>query len=129
VRPALPASFATWVNPLSWILTLVIVVKINACGFWSNDNHESNKWYQSNRSRVQNSPGERWWGHCWHVHPTLPMSFTTWVNSLSWILTLAIVAEINACKFWSNDNRESNIIDTQMSNEKTLQQQWMILWN
>jgi hypothetical protein len=24
---------------LLWILTLVIVVEINTCGFWSNDNH------------------------------------------------------------------------------------------
>jgi hypothetical protein len=35
---ALPASFATWVNPLSWILTPTIVAEINACGLWSNDN-------------------------------------------------------------------------------------------
>jgi hypothetical protein len=57
------------------------------------------------------------------------VSFATWVNPLLWILTLAIVAKINACGFWSNDNRESNTIDTQMSNENTLKQQWMILWN
>jgi hypothetical protein len=34
----LPASFTTWVNPLLWILTLVIVAKINVYGFWSNEN-------------------------------------------------------------------------------------------
>jgi hypothetical protein len=35
----LPMIFASWINPLSWILNLEIVVDINACGFLSNDNH------------------------------------------------------------------------------------------
>lgn len=29
----LPASFATWVNPLSWILTMAIVAEITPTGF------------------------------------------------------------------------------------------------
>jgi hypothetical protein len=32
------------------------------------------------------------------------VNFTTWVNTLLWILTLVIVEEINAYRFWSNDN-------------------------
>ena len=105
----LPVFFATWTNRLSWILTLAIVAETNTCGFWSNDNHDSNKWYQSDRSRVRNSPGSRWGGDCWTLGSTLPVCFATWTNYLSWILTLEIVVETKACGFWSNGNRDSNI--------------------
>lgn len=36
---------------------------------------------------------------------TLPMCFATWTKCISWILTLPIVAETNAYRFWSNNNR------------------------
>jgi hypothetical protein len=44
-------------------------------------------------------------GDCWTLSSPLPVSFMTWVNPLSWILTPTIVAEINACGLWSNGNR------------------------
>jgi hypothetical protein len=40
----------------------------------------------------------------WTLGSTLPMSFTTWVNPLSWILTPTIVAKTNSCGYWSNEN-------------------------
>ena len=103
-----PVCFATWTNRLLWILTLAIVAETNACGFWSNDNRDSNMWYQSDRSRVQNSFGSCWGGDCWTLGSTLLVCYATWTNRLSWILTLAIVVETNAYGFWSNGNRDSN---------------------
>jgi hypothetical protein len=48
-------------------------------------------------------------GSCWALGSVLPTSFMTWVNPLSWILSLAIVAEIKACGLWSNENLSPTI--------------------
>ena len=45
---------------------------------------------------------------CWTLGSMLPVCFATWTNHLSWILTLAIVAETNTYRFWSDDNRYAN---------------------
>ena len=104
----LPVYFMTWTNHLSWILTMEIVAETKAFRFFSNGNRDSNKWYQSDRSQVWNSPSSRWGGYCWTLGSKLPMCFATWTNYLSWILTLAIVAETKSYTFWSNNNRDSN---------------------
>lgn len=40
------------------------------------------------------------------VENSLPMCFMTLANCLSWILTLEIVVETNACGFWSNSSHD-----------------------
>jgi hypothetical protein len=44
--------------------------------------------------------------YCWTLASMLPTSFMTLVNPLSWILTLAIMVEINSWMFWSNGNHQ-----------------------
>lgn len=103
---ALPTSFATWVNPFSWMLTPAIVAETNACGFCSNTNGRTTNGI---RAQVRNSPGTRWREIVRHWVQRFPRVSRHGLIPSRGSLTPAIMAETNTCGFWSNGYRSPTI--------------------
>jgi hypothetical protein len=100
----LPVSFVTWVNPLVWILTPMILVENNTYWFWYKGNCSPKNGIRVIGLEFKTHPTCSKGGNCWTLNLVIPMSFVTWVKPLSCILNPTIVAETNAYGFWYNGN-------------------------